>query len=98
MKQIFKHSVLAFLARLAIICNVFFILSLMIMLLKWFKLPAFLANFIAVLGLEMSPVANISFGIWFLGMKLTKQPIHIVKWQTILIVLMLLLQIIAAFI
>ena len=98
MKQIFKNSVLAFLARLAIICNVFFILSLMIMLLKWFKLPAFLANFIAVLGLEMSPVANISFGIWILGMKFTRQSVNIPNWQTIVIVFMLLLQIIAAFI
>ncbi len=98
MKQIFNNSVLAFLGKLAIICNVFFILSLMIMLLKWLKLPSYLANFIAVLGLEMSPVANISFGIWYLAMKFTKQPIQVSKWQTIVIVLMLLLQIIAAFI
>lgn len=68
------------------------------MLLKWLKLPSYLANFIAVLGLEMSPVANISFGIWYLAMKFTKQPIQVSKWQTIVIVLMLLLQIIAAFI
>jgi len=83
-------------ARLAIICNVSFILSLMIMLFKWFKLPDFLANFIAVLGLEMAPVANICFVLWLIGIKLTKSQIEIPKWQTIAIVLMLLLQIAAA--
>lgn len=96
MNNIFNKSFFAFIARLAIICNVFFILSLMIMLLKWFKLPDFLANFIAVLGLEMAPVANISFVIWLIGLKLTKTAIEIPMWQTIFIVLMLLVQIAAA--
>jgi hypothetical protein len=68
----------------------------MIMLFKWFKLPDFLANFIAVLGLEMAPVANICFVLWLIGIKLTKSQIEIPKWQTIAIVLMLLLQIAAA--
>lgn len=85
-------------ARLAIICNVFFVLSLMVMLVKWFKLPDFLANFIAVLGLEMAPVANICLAIWLLGLKLTKQSIDIPKWQTIFIVFMLMVQIAAAII
>jgi hypothetical protein len=96
MNNIFNKSFFAFIARLAIICNVFFILSLMIMLLKWFKLPDFLANFIAVLGLEMAPVANICFVIWLVGLKVTKTAIEIPKWQTISIVLMLLVQILSA--
>lgn len=83
-------------ARLAIICNVFFIVSLMVMLVKWFKLPDFLANFVAVLGLEMAPVANICFVIWLIGLKLTKQAIEIPKWQTISILLMLMVQVAAA--
>ncbi len=70
----------------------------MIMLLKWFKLPDFLANFIAVLGLEMAPVANICFLIWLIGIKITKNQIEIPKWQTIAIVFMLLVQIAAAII
>ena len=60
-------------ARLAIICNIAFVLTLMKMLLNWFKIPDFLANFIAVLGLEMSPVVNISFAIWWLALKLRKK-------------------------
>ena len=83
-------------ARLAIICNIFFILSLMVMLFKWFKLPDFLSNFIAVLGLEMSPVANICFVLWFLGIKITKKQVELLKWQTIAIVLMLLFQVVLA--
>jgi hypothetical protein len=67
------------------------------MLYKWFKLPDFLANFNAVLGLVMAPVANICFIIWLIGIKLTKSGVEIPKWQTILIVLMLLVQICAAF-
>ena len=67
------------------------------MLYKWFKLPDFLANFNAVLGLVMAPVANICFIIWLIGIKLTKSKVEIPKWQTILIVLMLLVQICAAF-
>jgi hypothetical protein len=97
MSKVFNKSFFAFMARLAIICNLFFILSLMIMLVKWFKLPDFLANFIAVLGLEMAPVANICFGIWLIGLKLTKQTIEIPKWQTIFILFMLLGQIAATF-
>jgi len=84
-------------ARLAIICNVFFVLSVMHMLYKWFKLPDFLANFNAVLGLVMAPVANICFIIWLIGIKLTKSSVEIPKWQTILIVFMLFVQICAAF-
>ena len=66
------------------------------MLYKWFKLPDFLANFNAVLGLVMAPVANICFVIWLIGVKLTKSQIELPKWQTIAIVFMLLVQIAAA--
>ena len=67
------------------------------MLYKWFKLPEFIANFNAVLGLFMAPVANICFIIWLIGIKLTKSEVEIPKWQTILIVFMLLVQIGSAF-
>lgn len=67
------------------------------MLYKWFKLSEFLANFNAVLGLVMAPVANICFIIWLIGIKLTKSEVEIPKWQTILIVFMLLVQIGSAF-
>jgi hypothetical protein len=96
MANLFNKSFFAFMARLAIICNFAFVLSLMKMLLKWFKMPDFLANFIAVLGLEMSPVVNICFAIWLLGLKIRKTSIEIPVWQTIMILCMLLIQILFA--
>ena len=98
MGNLFSKSVFAFMARLAIICNIAFVLTLMKMLLNWFKIPDFLANFIAVLGLEMSPVVNISFAIWWFALKLRKNTIEIPIWQTILILFMLMLQILSALI
>lgn len=83
-------------ARLAIICNIAFVLSLMKMLLKWFKMPDFLANFIAVLGLEMSPVVNICFLIWLIGLKFKKYELAVPVWQTILILFVLIVQILFA--
>jgi hypothetical protein len=93
MGNLFNKSFFAFMARLAIICNIAFVLSLMKMLLKWFKMPDFMANFIAILGLEMSPVVNICFAIWWMGLKLKKREVAIPLWQTIWILFMLLIQI-----
>ena len=83
-------------ARLAIICNLAFVLSLMKMMLKWFNIPDFIASFIAILGLVAAPVVNISFAIWFIVIKLLKYKIEIPIWQTILILIMLLVQILFA--
>jgi hypothetical protein len=63
------------------------------MFFKWAYLPNFLANFFAVLGLVMSPIANICFVLWLIGMKLSKSVIDIPVWQTILIVSMLIVQV-----
>lgn len=98
MGNVFNKSFFAFLARLAIICNIAFSLTLMKMLLKWFKMPDFLANFIAVLGLEMSPVVNICFAIWLMVSKLRKTSVDIPIWQTIMVLSMLLTQILFALI
>jgi hypothetical protein len=97
MKNIFNKAFFAFMARLAIICNFFFVITAMQMFYNWFNLPDFLANFNAVLGLVMAPVANICFIIWLIGMKLTKSVVEIPQWQTILIVFMLLVQVCSAF-
>ena len=92
MKNIFNNSFLALIGRLAIICNVFTVVSVMFMLFKWFKLPAVVASYSIGLGFVMGPIVNISFLLWLAGMKLTKQIALTPKWQTIVIVLMLLLQ------
>jgi hypothetical protein len=45
------------------------------------------------LGLVMSPIANICFVLWLIGMKISKTVIVVPKWQTILIVCMLIVQV-----
>lgn len=92
MKNIFNNSFLAFIGRLAIICNVFTVISVLFMLFKWFKLPTVLASYSIGLGFVMGPIANIVFLLWLAGLKLTKQIAITPQWQTIVIVFMLLVQ------
>ena len=84
----------AFTAKLAIICNAFYLFTTAFLFLSWLKLPADVANFMAVLGLEMAPFVNLIFVIWFIINLLRKKQIDLPKWQTIINFLMLLLQII----
>jgi len=48
----------------------------------------------AVLGLEMAPFVNLLFVIWFIIHLIRKKTIDLPKWQTIINIFMLLLQII----
>jgi len=83
----------AFVSKLAIICNAFYLFSTAFLFLSWLKIPADIANFMAVLGLEMAPFVNLVFVIWFIINLLLKKQIDLPKWQTIINFLMLLLQI-----
>ena len=83
----------AFTAKLAIICNAFYLFTTAFLFLSWLKLPADVANFMAVLGLEMAPFVNLVFVIWFIINLLRKKQMDLPKWQTIINFLMLLLQI-----
>jgi len=83
----------AFVSKLAIICNAFYLFTSAFLFLSWLKIPADIANFMAVLGLEMAPFVNLVFVIWFIINLLLKKQIDLPKWQTIINFLMLLLQI-----
>jgi len=83
----------AFTAKLAIICNAFYLFTTAFLFLSWLKIPADIANFMAVLGLEMAPFVNLVFVIWFIINLLIKKQTDLPKWQTIINFLMLLLQI-----
>jgi hypothetical protein len=83
----------AFISKLAIICNAFYLFTTAFLFLSWLKIPKDLANFMAVLGLEMAPFVNLVFVIWFIINLLRKKQIDLPKWQTIINFLMLLLQI-----
>ena len=88
----------AFFARLAIICNSFYLLTTAFLFLSWLKIPKDIANFMAVLGLEMAPFVNLIFAIWLLVLLISKKTLQIPIWQTIVNLLMLLLQILLLFI
>lgn len=83
----------AFISKLAIICNAFYLFITAFLFLSWLKIPKEVANFMAVLGLEMAPFVNLVFVIWFIINLLRKKQIDLPKWQTIINFLMLLLQI-----
>jgi hypothetical protein len=83
----------AFISKLAIICNAFYLFTTAFLFLSWLKIPTDIANFMAVLGLEMAPFVNLVFVIWFMINLLLKKQIDLPKWQTIINFLMLLLQI-----
>ena len=85
---------LAFTAKLAIICNAFYLFTTAFLFLSWLKIPADIANFMAVLGLEMAPFVNLLFVIWLIINLIRKKSIDLPNWQTIINILMLLLQII----
>jgi hypothetical protein len=84
---------LSFIAKVAIICNVFYLLSLMVMMVEWFKIPEIASNFIAVLGLEMAPGVNIAFVLAWIWVKLAKKDNYVENWKTILIILLLSIQV-----
>jgi len=83
----------AFISKLAVICNAFYLFTTAFLFLSWLKIPKDVANFMAVLGLEMAPFVNLVFVIWFIINLLRKKQMDLPKWQTIINFLMLLLQI-----
>jgi hypothetical protein len=83
----------AFISKLAIICNAFYLFTTAFLFLSWLKIPKEVANFMAVLGLEMAPFVNLVFVIWFIINLFRKKQMDLPKWQTIINFLMLLLQI-----
>ena len=83
----------AFISKLAIICNAFYLFTTAFLFFSWLKIPTGVANFMAVLGLEMSPFVNLVFVIWFIINLLRKKEVDLPKSQTFINFLMFLLQI-----
>ena len=92
------NTILAFLSKLAIICNLCFVFSLMVMLVPNINFPVAFSNFVAVLGLEMAPVVSVLFGVALLFMWGKKLAIELPNWQTIINLLMLLFQLVFIFV
>jgi len=93
-----KYAPFAFIGRLAVICNVFYLLTTAFLFFSWLKIPPYIANFMAVLGLEMAPFVNLVFVVTFVINIFSKKADIVPKWQTIFNLLMLFVQITLLFI
>ena len=89
-----KDQFFAFIAKFAIICNLGFLTTLLVMFVKSLHFPEAVSNFAAVLGLEMAPFVNLSFIVLLVTRKLKKYPLIIPSWQYIFILLLSLSQLI----
>jgi hypothetical protein len=86
-----------FLSRLAVLCNICFLIDMAIMYIPGWHMPNFLANFFGVLGLEMAPFINIVLAILLLIVLFRKIEVDLLKWQTFFNMGMLLMQLITIF-
>jgi hypothetical protein len=86
-----------FLSRLAVLCNICFLIDMAIMYIPGWHMPNFLANFFGVLGLEMAPFINIVLAILLLVVLFRKIEVDLLKWQTFFNMGMLLMQLITIF-
>ena len=86
-----------FLSRLAVLCNICFLIDMAIMYIPGWHMPNFLANFFGVLGLEMAPFINIVLAILLLVVLFKKIEVDLLKWQTFFNMVMLLMQLITIF-
>ena len=88
------NPILAFISKLAIICNGCFVFSLLVMFMPKISFPPSFSNFVAVLGLEMAPVVSVLFGALFIIFNIKKYSYDLPKWQTIINLFMLLFELI----
>jgi hypothetical protein len=84
---------LSFLSKLAVIANLVYILSTVFLFVTWLKIPRDIAQFIAVLGLELAPLANLAFILVLVVYALQKKQTNLPPWQTIFNLSMLFIQI-----
>jgi hypothetical protein len=84
---------LTFLSKLAVIANLVYIFSTIFLFVTWLKIPRDISQFIAVMGLELAPFANLVFVLAFVVFAIQKKQTNLPQWQTIFNLSMLLLQI-----
>jgi len=94
----FPRAPLAFFSKVAVIVNLIYLLSTLFLFITWMKIPNDIAQFIAVMGLELAPFINLIFACMLLIQVLQKKVINLRSWQTIFNLSMLLVQIALLFI
>ncbi len=93
-----RSPILAFISKVAIIANLVYLLSTLFLFITWMKIPRDIAQFIAVMGLELAPFVNLIFAFILLIHFLQKKVIILPQWQTIFNLGMLVVQIALLFI
>jgi hypothetical protein len=93
-----QRAPLAFFSKVAVIANLGYIVSTLFLFITWLKIPRDIAQFIAVMGLELAPFVNLVFAFILLIQVLQKKVINLPSWQTIFNLSMLLVQIALLFI
>ena len=97
-QQMRSRSPLAFFSKVAVISNLVYLVSTLFLFITWMKIPRDIAQFIAVMGLELAPLINLVFALILLIQVLQKKVINFPAWQTIFNLSMLLVQIAILFI
>lgn len=70
---------LIFLSRVAFICNLFFVLCLLLRH-THFSIPAALNEFVIITGWVLSVLLNFGFEVWIVVKVLMKKPVLVPKW------------------
>jgi hypothetical protein len=87
----------SFFSRFAFICNVFFLISLSIILFvvtDQAEKFGFFAGTAITMGMVIAPILNMGVNIWLIVLLLNKKQITVVKWLTTFNFLVLVLQMI----
>ena len=92
-QQMSPRFPLAFFSKVLVIFNLGYILSTLFLFITWIKIPRDIAQFIAVMGLELAPLINLVFALILLMQILQKKIIILPTWQTIFNLSMLFIQI-----
>ena len=84
---------LSFISRFAILCNVSFLLALMVIFNPFFHTPEILASFFGALGLQLAPFVNFVFIVLLVIEKVQAKTINVATWQIVNNIAALLLEI-----
>jgi hypothetical protein len=93
-----RRPILAFISKVAIIANLVYLLSTLFLFITWMKIPRDIAQFIAVMGLELAPFVNLLFALILFIQFLQKKEINLPQWQTFFNIGMLVVQVALLFI
>lgn len=93
-----RRPILVFISKVAIIANLVYLLSTLFLFITWMKIPRDIAQFIAVMGLELAPFVNLLFALILFIQFLQKKEINLPQWQTFFNIGMLVVQVALLFI